>query len=212
MDMPKPGEAHSRLNALLGEWAGAETLYPSPWDPGGGTATSRTVNRAILDGFAIMQEYEQRRGKTVTFRGHGIFWWDAATSQYAMTWWDTMGGVSSEFRGAFSGDVLELVTSMTPSGAFRMTYGLSRPGRHTFKMERSEDGQTWQPAMDGNYEIAGGAKTSKKKAVKKAAKKAARTAKPARAAKASKAAKKSPMKATAKKAGAKKAKKAKRRR
>lgn len=197
MEMPKPGEAHSRLNALIGEWSGAETLHPSPWDPAGGTATSRTVNRAILDGFAIAQEYEQRRGRVVTFRGHGVFWWDAAKSQYAMTWWDTMGGISSEFRGSFSGDRLELVTPVTEFGAYRASYDLSKPGRHTFRMETSQDGQTWQPSMDGAYKIAAAAR-SKKRAAKKGAK-AATSAKTA------------PKRAGAKKA-AKKAKKTGRRR
>lgn len=78
MEMPRPTEAHRRLHALAGDWTGTEKMHPSPWDPQGGTAEGRVQNRVALDGFAIVQQYEQRRGGQISFSGHGVFSWDAA--------------------------------------------------------------------------------------------------------------------------------------
>jgi len=88
MDMPKPGDAHKKLSALIGEWSGTEKLHPSPWDPAGGTAEARVINRWVADGFAVVQEYEQSRNGQVTFRGHGVFWFDPQRDEYVMHWWD----------------------------------------------------------------------------------------------------------------------------
>ena len=44
MDMPKPGDVHKRLSALVGNWSGRETLQPAPWDPAGGSARARVTN------------------------------------------------------------------------------------------------------------------------------------------------------------------------
>ena len=54
-----------------------ERLYPSPWDPTGGPAVGHIENRAALDGFAVVHDYEHERNGSVTYRGHGIFTWDA---------------------------------------------------------------------------------------------------------------------------------------
>ena len=78
MDMPRPGEAHKKLSRLIGEWSGGETMHPAPWDPVGGPATARIVNRPILDGFAVVQEYQQIRNGVPNFSGHGVWWYDEA--------------------------------------------------------------------------------------------------------------------------------------
>ncbi len=91
MEMPKPTEAHRRLERLVGAWTGQERLHPSPWDPSGGPAVGHVENRAALDGFAVIHDYEQERNGTVTYRGHGIYTWDSTRRQYMMHWWDSMG-------------------------------------------------------------------------------------------------------------------------
>jgi hypothetical protein len=191
MDMPKPGDAHKKLAALVGEWSGSETLHPSPWDPAGGTATATVTNRWIVDGFAVVQDYEQRKNGKVTFRGHGVFWVDPATQEYVMHWWDSMGGVGGAYRGSFDGDVLMLGAAMPQGGHSRTSWSIADGDAHTFLMEVSPDGQTWHPAMEGRYTKGGAPKAAKKapsakrapaKPVKKSAKKPVKKA----AAKASK--------------------------
>lgn len=178
MEMPKPGEVHKKLQRLIGEWSGAEAMHPAPWDPTGGPATGRVVNRSIVDGFAVVQEYEQRRKGALNFSGHGVFWYDAAKQQYVMTWWDSMAGTAGEFRGNFNGDVLELQSPMPQGGHSRASFDLGTPGQYTFLMTVSGDGQNWQPAMEGRYtRAAATAKTAKK--AKKAKKASAKPAKKA---------------------------------
>lgn len=179
MEMPKPGEAHKRLAAFVGEWAGPETMYPAPWDPVGGKANAKVVNRWILDGFAVVQEYEQRRGSKVTFRGHGVIWFDPAKQEYVMNWWDSMGGTGGQYRGAFDGNFLRLGSPMPQGGHSRTSWEFGTPGAYSFNMEISGDGHTWQPAMAGSYTRAAkksvtkpAAKRSAKKTMKRAAKKA----------------------------------------
>jgi len=163
MDMPRPGDAHKKLSSFVGDWIGTETLHPSPWDPAGGTAAARVVNRWVVDGFAVVQDYEQRRGGAVNFRGHGVIWFDAARQQYVMHWVDSMSGNNSEHRGAFTGDVLTLGAPMPMGGHSRTVWDFSKPGAYTFLIEVSPDGQNWAPAMSGAYTKRAKAKAAAKK-------------------------------------------------
>ena len=172
MEMPKPGDAHKKLSALVGEWSGGEKLHPSPWDPAGGTARATVSNRWIVDGFAVMQTYEQRRDGKVTFRGHGVFWFDPLKQEYVMHWWDSMAGIGGEYRGQFNGDVLTLGAPMPQGGQSRTSWTLTGRDGHTFLMEVSPDGERWHPAMEGRYRKP--AKKSAKKTAKKTAGKTAR--------------------------------------
>src|SRR5262245_61828689 len=142
MDMPRPTDAHQKLNKLAGQWVGQETIHPSPFDPKGGTATGKVHNRAALDGFAVVQDYEQERGGRTSFRGHGVFRFDAASGAYVMHWFDSFGCQPSDFRGQFNGDVLTLMAT-NPQGQSRASFDLSQNGKYTFKMDVSPDGKSW---------------------------------------------------------------------
>jgi len=150
MDMPKPGDGHHKPEKLVGNWTGEEKLHPSPWDPKGGVAQARVNNRLALDGFAVIQDYEQSRNGSVTFAGHGVFSFNPGNGIYSMHWWDTMGFPPNDFTGKFDGDVLTL-THKSPQGSNRAVFDLSEKGTYTFRMEVSQDGNQWQPFMEGKY-------------------------------------------------------------
>jgi hypothetical protein len=190
MEFPKPGDAHKKLAALIGEWSGPEALSPSPWDPVGGTALGTVRNVWIADGFGVAQTYEQQRDGKVTFLGHGVFSYDPSTAEYAMRWWDSMGGNGAEYRGTFDGNTLVLGAPMPQGGHARTSWEITGPGSHTFLMQISQDGVNWVTSMEGRYTKGGARKAAPKKAAakkpaaKKAARKAAaprRSTKPARA-------------------------------
>ncbi len=200
MEMPKLTDAHRKLEKLVGNWAGKETIKPSPFDPVGGAAVGRVDNRRALDGFAVVQNYEQERGGKVSFRGHGVFSWSVPENCYVLHWFDSMGFPVTEMKGQFEGDVLVL-TSHSVMGHSRATFDVAKPGRYAFRMDMSQDGQQWMTFMDGEYAIA--AKKSAKSPAAATSKKSAKPkkrAKPKRAAKAPKATKKS--KKPARKGGA----------
>jgi len=150
MDMPKPTDAHRKLQKLVGNWKGDEQLYPSPWDPKGGPAVGRVQNRLALDGFVVIQDYEQERNGSVSFRGHGVFSWDARGQCYVMHWFDSMGTGHEAYRGQFQSDVLTL-TSRFPQGQSRAVFDLSKDGHYSFRMDVSPDGNQWHTFMEGNY-------------------------------------------------------------
>lgn len=151
MEMPRPTDAHRKLELLAGSWSGEERLHPSPWDPRGGTAIGRITNRVALDGFALLHDYEQDRDGTITFRGHGVLSWNAIEQCYVMHWFDSMGTPANEFRGTFdSKDVLTL-TSKSSQGLSRAIFDLSKEGEYSFRMDVSPDGNQWQTFMDGSY-------------------------------------------------------------
>ena len=49
--MPKPSHHHEKMHKLVGRWRGTETMFPSQWDPEGGTANGLNDSRLALDGF-----------------------------------------------------------------------------------------------------------------------------------------------------------------
>ena len=91
MEMPKPTEAHIKLERLAGTWSGEETMMPSPWDPRGGKATAKVTNRVGLTGFVVIGDYEQYRDGVCTFQGHSVWTYDAGQSCYLLYWWDSIG-------------------------------------------------------------------------------------------------------------------------
>ncbi len=149
MEMPRPGPGHAALAKLAGEWTGQEKVHPSPWDPVGGTAIGKVSNRVVLDGFAMVQEYQQSRDGQVTFSGHGVFWIDPEKSVLTLHWWDTMGGTLSVFTGAWTGDELAM-TTVGPMGHLRCRFKV-QAATYQFRMEASPDGKQWFPSLEGSY-------------------------------------------------------------
>ena len=154
MEMPKPGPAHEKLARLVGNWVGQEKISPSPWDPAGGVATGRVNNRVAVDGFAVVQDYEQERNGAVNMRGVGIFTYDAGGQCYKMHWTDSMGMGVAEYTGQFEGDKLVL-SNKGPMGHSRATFDTGTPGAYRFVMEVSQDGSTWFTFMSGEYGLKG---------------------------------------------------------
>src|SRR5882762_2913398 len=107
--MPKPTEAHRKLNALAGRWVGKEIIPPCPWDPKGGTAIGRCDNRVAVDGFILAHDYEQERDGKINFRGHGVFTYDTAEKCHVLRWWDSMGVAVNVFKENFERNTLRMI-------------------------------------------------------------------------------------------------------
>ena len=151
MKMPEPLEYHKKLEAMVGEWEGEETMHPSPWNPDGAKATSRTSARLDLGGFFIVTDYHQQRAGAAAYRGHGLFGWDSEQKRYTMHWFDSIGNVpGAPALGTWEGDTLCFQHEQR-MGHVRYTHTFVDRDTYTFKLERSEDGQTWTPLTEGNY-------------------------------------------------------------
>ena len=150
MTMPLLTDAHRELRRLVGIWRGEERLFPSPWAPNGATAMGVVRNVVALDGFAVVQDYEQVRDGKVTFRGHGVFRWDPESGDYVLHWFDSSAQAPSEFRGPLLDGVLTLGTGQ-PHGQTRAIFDLRTEHRYHYLMQVSSDGREWHPFVEGNY-------------------------------------------------------------
>ena len=151
MEMPQVTEHHRKLSFLSGKWTAEETMYPSPWDPQGGKAAGRIESTVGMDGFFVVSDYVQERGGQVSYRGHGVYGYDATENCYTMHWFDSIGCVPpSPARGRFSGDSLTF-EQRNPMGHSRYIYTLRGDGKYYFKIENSQDGKQWVTFMDAEY-------------------------------------------------------------
>ena len=154
MEMPKPTKHHEKLAAMVGEWTGEETMHPSPWDPKGGTATSRTSTRLELDGFFLLTDYVQKRGGRVSYQGHGVVGWDARQERFTLYWFNSMGiDPGAPALGIWEGNVLRF-QHQHDMGHSRYTYTFDSPDSYTFTLEHSPDGQEWMMFLQGTYKRA----------------------------------------------------------
>lgn len=151
MSMPKPTEHHLRLQDMVGEWQGTETMHPSRWEPQGGTANGRIRSHIALNGFALISDYEQERDGVVTFTGHSVMTYDAKDACFTLHWFDCTGSPPEVFTGNFDGDVLT-ISHGGPGMHARLTRDLSRKNTMVSRMEMSPDGEKWRTLFDGSYE------------------------------------------------------------
>ncbi len=103
MEMPVPTAADKALSMLEGSWIGQEKLHPSPIVPEGAITKGRVDNRRALDGFAVIQDYEQETDGKINFRGHGVFRWDAEKQAYMLHWFELIRTGSVGIQGHFDG-------------------------------------------------------------------------------------------------------------
>ncbi len=151
MEMPKVDANHEKLHAMVGQWEGEEIMHPSPWDPEGGKSIGKITAAMELGGFFLISNYEQIRGDVTTFRGHGVYGYDANEKKHTMHWFDTMGGdPGAPAMGVWDGDVMSF-SNHHKFGYGRYTYEFKSDGVYTFKMEASQDGENWAPMMDSTY-------------------------------------------------------------
>ena len=148
--MPTLSAEHMTLLSLIGVWEGQERMYPSPLVPEGSIARGIVCNARALDGFAVVQDYEQWTGEKVTFRGHGVFRYDSEAAQHELHWHDSLGFAPSRFVGSFRNGVLKL-TMLNPQFNMRARWDVSVVNAISYLSEVSPDGHEWTPFMEGSY-------------------------------------------------------------
>lgn len=149
MEMPRPGPAQEKLKTFVGEWRGKEKMYPTQWMPEGGVRDAKISNRLALDGFAVVQDYVQSDKGKPQFQGHAVIMKHPHGDAYQMYWFDSFS--PSVFEGPFDGKKGAFISD-SPMGKTRATFDFTRANRYSFKMEMSQDGKSWTPMMDGEYE------------------------------------------------------------
>lgn len=140
-------ELHHFLHRLEGEWAGTETIAPSPWDPSGATAQAVVRNRQALGGSVVLQEYDQSRDGVVVFQGHGVFGVDG--NEVVLRWWDSWSPLPREFRGGIVEGALVL-TSRDEKTPARATWRIGADA-YDYLLEVTQDGASWYRYLEAKY-------------------------------------------------------------
>jgi len=153
MDAPKPGEPHRKLEKFVGRWEGEETLREAgPWKPSGSTAKGTFDFRPGADGFFVLADYDERvEGGKPGIRGHGVMGYDPNAKSYTFHWFDNFGTPPAEpGRGRWEGDTLAFEHDLGKHKG-RTVFELDGQDDLKFRVEMSEDGKTWDRAVDGRY-------------------------------------------------------------
>ncbi|MGE0545849.1 MAG: DUF1579 family protein [Kofleriaceae bacterium] len=150
--MPTVGAEQTRLAELfVGTWKGEEKLYPSEWDPKGGSALGTWTVRAAVDGFCLVVDYDEERDGTVVYRGHGIHGWQDNAQCYFVYWFDNMGVMPAQaIKAKLEGNRYTYQSNDGPTGWTRMTYEWIGD-RFEFRIDKSKDGTAWSPMHEGKY-------------------------------------------------------------
>ncbi len=150
--MPTPTPQHKTLARLAANWIGDDTMFPSQWDPKGGTARSTFKTQMACDGFFLVGDYAQERDGKVVYRGHGVFGYDEKDGVFTMYWFDSMGGggYTTPSKGKWHGDTLQF-EQVTPMGHMRHVYEFESANRMTFRIDVSRDGANFAPMMASRY-------------------------------------------------------------
>jgi hypothetical protein len=107
-----PGEAHKKLNNMVGSWETSTSMWMAPGQPSEVTKGTAEM-KWVLDGRFVLQEYHgEMMGRPMS--GMGLTGYDNLNKKYVGVWMDNMGTAMSTMSGNFdrSEKVLTLYGTM----------------------------------------------------------------------------------------------------
>jgi hypothetical protein len=136
------------LARFAGTFEGEDRIHPGPWNPEGGTGSTRYTNYMALDGLYLIQDTEQRSNGEIVYKGHGVFGWESHNQYFTKHWFDTSGNGYSWGTGTWDGDRIEFNNKVRPQ--FRYFYSFVDDG-FRFLLERELHKNEWVPYLQGVY-------------------------------------------------------------
>ncbi|HZZ91975.1 MAG TPA: hypothetical protein VFE23_05390 [Usitatibacter sp.] len=137
-------EAH-QLDFWLGEWDLAYT-------EGGKALTSRNRISKILDGCAVLEQFDGRPG--IALEGRSVSAFDAGAKRWKQTWVDNTGAYLDFAGGMEDGRMVLARTAMRGEQRFlqRMVFEDVKPRSLRWLWQRSDDdGRTWKTQWEIAY-------------------------------------------------------------
>ena len=101
-----PGEHHSFLASLEGDWSFAMKVWMQPGQPP--MENPGTSKKTMLMGGRFLQEEVAGSMMGNTFNGFGMTAYDNTAGEFINTWLDSMGTTIAIARGQRDGDTLEM--------------------------------------------------------------------------------------------------------
>jgi len=131
-----PGEAHHKLEPMIGTWDVQTSVWFGPGDPmvSGGKVTKRWA----LGGRFLLQDYEGDETPMGRFFGKGMLGYNNISKRYQSVWIDTMSTAMLVQTGDWEGDALVLVGDQHESISLgtvrvRSVTRIVTDDRHTFE-------------------------------------------------------------------------------
>lgn len=152
MQMPQIVRQHAKLEKFVGTWTGAEKMHPAPWCPEGAESEGTMKCKMDFGGWRLRMDYTQKMGRKTVMKGLGLLGYNSIEKSYNFAWFDSQGG-GADFgvtKGQWKGQKLSL-SNETPMGQLRVSYSFGKNDVLNFKMEMSEDGDSWMTCMTGKY-------------------------------------------------------------
>ncbi len=117
-ERPKFTAALAKLSFLAGTFDVTLTQYESPMAKAG-TGNGHNTTHWDLDSLFLIMDHEDE-SPNGHYKGHGVFSYDAPSKQYTCWWFNNWGG-TTEYKGDFVGDTLELAAEVqSPNGIMPM--------------------------------------------------------------------------------------------
>lgn len=115
MEMAKPGEAHKRMQHLVGTWSYQSKWWMSPEAPPS-ESSGTAVTRAVMDGRYLISDHTSKMqmpgpdGKMaeMEFKGMAVEGYDNAKKKYVASWIDNMGTGIMNLEGRYDPDTKTL--------------------------------------------------------------------------------------------------------
>jgi hypothetical protein len=142
--------ARARFAVLEGQWAGAETIHPSPWGAGG-PADGRWQIRRDGSGMHLILDYAERRADGTSFDAHSVVAIDPESGDWLLFLFDGFGFPPLQpARGRWEGGQLILEKTM-PRGVGQTIFEVGPEQFRYSVASRAHEAQTFTPVMDGAY-------------------------------------------------------------
>ena len=153
MKTPKPSAPHRKLDKLAGKWTGEEIVHiPLRGNKAESKAKATWDFRRDVDGFFLLADYDERIAGKPGVRGHGVIGWDPKDKSYTLHWFDNFGNPpATPGRGQWTGNTLAFVHDYGQGPRGRTIFALDGRKAMDFLIEMSEDGKTWNRAIEGKY-------------------------------------------------------------
>jgi len=149
MEMPKPAPETKKLSFFVGDWTSEGEMKPGPWGAGG--KVTGTTHCSWMSGGFFVVCHDQGSGAMGKMSGLGVMGYDGAAKTYTWNGFNSMGE-NEHAMGSVDGKTWTYTNESTMNGKTmkgRYTMVETSPTSYDFKMETSEDGQTWGAMMEG---------------------------------------------------------------
>jgi hypothetical protein len=145
---PTPGPEIKRLGYFIGTWKEVGTAHMGSMQGPEGKITSTTKYEWLAGGFFLVG-HSETLSSVGTDKEMAVMGWDDAKKTYTYHAFDSEGG-ADEATGTVNGDTWSWTADNMGGASIKARFTIKEVSKteYTFKMELSQDGNTWTTAIE----------------------------------------------------------------